>query len=77
MAWKIILFFLPIISIHCLPIGNRKEWSTNDVSSVVTMSKSIWNMLVDNKETAKGLYAVYDKARYLAKDGLFKPEVSS
>ena len=76
MAWQIILiisvFLLPIISVHCLPVGNRKGRS-----AVVTMSKSIWNMLVENEERAEGLYAVYDKAGYLAKDELFKPEVRS
>ena len=77
MTWQIILFLLPIISVHCLPVGNRKGWSGNDPTSVVTMSKSIWNMLIENEERAEGLYALYDKAGYLAKDKLFKSEVCS
>ena len=78
MAWQIILFLLPIISVHCLPVGNRNERSANDPSSVVTMSESIWHTLVDNEETGKGVYAVFDKTQYFVNnDDFFKPEVYS
>ena len=76
MSSQLILVLLMTFSVDSLPVGNRKQRSANDPSAIVTMSKSIHDLLIENDETEPvGLYAVYDNAEYLKKEDLFKPEV--
>ena len=79
-AQQIIAFFLVlsgIASIHSLPLNNRarRDPSTTDPSSTITIPQSVLDILTDVRPTSKGLRPLHSNAKSLMEDDLFNTEV--